>query len=112
MPVEQDYMDHVMEMLEPLGEVTQRSMFGGFGIFQGGVMFALVASDMGLCLKVDDANRADFEDAGCAQFKTMPYFEVPADVMEDGEQLREWAGKSVTIAHVAARKKTRQLKRR
>lgn len=111
MAVEHDFIEHVMEVLESLDEVTSKSMFGGYGIFQGGVMFALVSSDMGLCLKVDDANRSDYEEAGCSQFKTMPYYEVPAEVAEDPKLLIEWARKSVTIAHVAARKKTRQYKR-
>jgi len=109
--VGQDYIDHVMEMLEPLGEVTKKSMFGGYGIYQGGVMFALVSSEMGLCFKVDDATVGDYEEAGCAQFKTMSYREVPGEVMEDPDLLLEWARKAVTIAHVAARKKTRPFKR-
>jgi DNA transformation protein len=34
-----------MQLFEPLGAITSRSMFGGFGIFANGTMFALVVQD-------------------------------------------------------------------
>jgi DNA transformation protein and related proteins len=35
-------IDHLLDLLEPLGGVTARSMFGEWDFFRGGVMFALV----------------------------------------------------------------------
>jgi TfoX/Sxy family transcriptional regulator of competence genes len=40
-----------------------------------------------------------FEEAGSTQHARMPYWEVPEQVREDPDQLREWA---VTAAQVAA----------
>ncbi len=36
--------------LASVGEITSRKMFGGYGIFESGAMFALVNSDGGLHL--------------------------------------------------------------
>lgn len=35
--------DHVVELLSNEGEIVARRMFGGFGIFGSGLMFALIA---------------------------------------------------------------------
>lgn len=87
-----------MEKLAPLGSVTGRGMFGGYGIFFDGKMFALIANDT-LYFKAGDANRQRYSDAGSAQFMDrMPYFEVPVDVLEDDDALREWANESIEVA--------------
>jgi len=73
-------VDEVGERLMPLGEVRIRAMFGGCGIFEGGDMFGLISADSRLYLKVDDATRQRYEEAGAERFMTMPYFEVPGEV--------------------------------
>ena len=109
------FADHVCDMLSPLGPVTARAMFGGFGIYLDGLMFALIAWDT-LFLKADDGNRARFEEAGASQFKpwedkpmTMPYWEVPADIMEDGQDLCAW-GRAAFDAALRTRKPKRKPK--
>ena len=51
-----DFVDFLLEGLQPLGAVSARRMFGGYGIYCEGVMFGLVADDA-LYLKVDATNR-------------------------------------------------------
>ena len=111
MAVSDEYLAYVLEQLGDIGAVEARRMFGGAGIYCRGVMFALVADDV-LYLKVDDSNRADFEDAGAAPFRPYPdrpgqttvmsYYEVPADVLEARASLTAWAQ---TALRVAIRKK-------
>lgn len=103
------FADHVCDMLSPLGPVTARSMFGGHGIYLDGLMFALIAWDT-LFLKADDGNRSMFEEAGSGPFKpwddkpmVMPYWEVPADVLEDGAELCRW-GRAAFDAALRTRK--------
>jgi DNA transformation protein len=79
-------------------------MFGGVGIYSGAFFFALIADDV-LYFKVDDSNRTDFERRGMGPFRpygedgeVMQYYEVPADLLEDPEQLRTWAEKAVAVA--------------
>ncbi len=66
MAAKPEFRDHVLDLLAPLGPVTARRMFGGFGITLDGVMFALIADDV-LYLKVDDRTRPDYEAAGAAE---------------------------------------------
>ena len=105
MAVTPQYRDYVVEQLSCVGRVAARSMFGGVGLYLDGVFFALIAHDV-LYLKVDDANRPEYEAAGMAPFKpypnkrtTMPYYELPAEVLDDPDQLREWARKAWDAAN-------------
>ena len=87
------------EQLASLG-VHARAMFGGHGLFKDEVMFAIVDSEGRLYLRADGSTAMAFEAAGSTQHARMPYWEVPAPVREDPEQLQEWAA---TAAEVAAR---------
>jgi len=81
-------------------------MFGGYGIFHQGKMFALVA-DSRLYFKVDDSTRQAFEVAGSARFRSMPYYEVPGDVMEDPGGFRRWALAAIAAGDAAFPRKRR-----
>ena len=65
MTISREYLQHVLEMLEPLGGIRSRRMFGGAGIYRDGTMFGLIADDE-LYLRTDDINRPDFEAEGAA----------------------------------------------
>lgn len=106
MAVSPDYLDYVLEQLEPLGGITHARMFGGVGLRRHGLFFALIADD-GLYLKTDAVNRPDFEAAGCEPFKPfggdkpMSYWTVPLDALEDPELLADWARKALEAAQRA-----------
>jgi len=38
----------------------------------------------------------------------MPYYEVPADVLEDVDALQEWARIAIDVGHATATKKKRR----
>jgi DNA transformation protein len=97
----------VLDQLDDLGEVTSRSMFGGLGLYCGGLFFGLIANDV-LYLKVDDQNRPDYERAGMKPFKpyrdrpgTMKYYAVPVEVLESAPELVKWARRAVAAAQRA-----------
>ncbi len=100
-----EFVTHVLDLLEALGPVSARRMFGGYGIYLDQLMFALVASDT-LYLKVDDESRGEFEAAGLEPFRytkkgktyQMSYHAAPEDALEDAELLRDWARKAVDAA--------------
>jgi|SRR5208283_887069 len=98
------FMNHMIDLLSPVEELTSKPMFGGYGIFQAGAMFGFI-SGATLYFKVDDSNRAVYEAAGSTPYKPMPYYEIPGDVLENQGKLLEWANKSITIAHAAAKLK-------
>jgi DNA transformation protein len=93
-----EFADQITEDLGELGEVTWRKMFGGAGVFVDDKMFALIDSEARLHLKVDDSNRARYEAVDAEKHSRMPYFAVPADVIEDHSALTDWASQSVAIA--------------
>jgi DNA transformation protein len=104
-----EYVALVEELLQPVGPVEVRAMFGGHGVFLDGVMFGLIADD-DLYLKVDDANRALFADAGLEAFVyqsdgravTMSYHRAP-DVLEDWERLEPWVASAIDASRRARR---------
>jgi DNA transformation protein and related proteins len=85
--------------------VYSRKMFGGYGIFESGAMFALITSEGIIHFKIDQSNRKRFEDAGAEQYGKMPYFEVPKIVLKNKQKLHKWARDSIDIAHTSKTKK-------
>ena len=82
-------------------------MFGGYGIFHEGLMFALIADDT-LYFKVDESNRSMYEEVESRPFpQGISYREVPPDVLEDKDRLIEWAKISMDIALKKAENKRR-----
>jgi DNA transformation protein len=110
MAVTDEYLTYVIDQLEALGPVRYKRMFGGAGLYFEGLFFGLIADDI-LYFKVDDSNRADYEVEGMGPFKPFPdkkevmqYYEVPIDVLENKETLRNWAEKAVAVAELKAKK--------
>lgn len=99
------FIAHLMELLEPLGEVRFRKMFGGYGVYHQDVMFALVADEQ-LYLKVDNESKATFEQAGLAPFTyeghkkpvIMSYHQAPEAALEDPEEMQPWAELAIAAA--------------
>jgi DNA transformation protein len=114
--VTSDYLAWALEQLAVAGQVTSRRMFGGVGLYLDGLFFALIDDDT-LYFKTDDSSRPRYEQAGSRPFRPFPdnpdhvmaYWQVPADVLEDPDLLREWAREALAVA-LAAR--TRSSKRR
>ena len=102
---EAPFVAHVRDLLHDWGPVGARRMFGGVGLYRGGVMFGLIFDDT-LYFKVDDENRADYEKEGMPPFlydrqaKTvaLSYYAVPPALLDDGEALASWAEKALAAA--------------
>lgn len=115
MASDSNYITYVLELLESIGPVTSRRMFGGYGIFLDGLMFAIVADDT-LYFKVDDTNRGDFEAKGLEPFyyvkkgkqMSMSYYLCPEEALENPEEMRCWAEKSYAVAVKAAAAKQKK----
>lgn len=106
MAADPKFRDEVLDRLVPLGDVNCRAMFGGYGIFADGQMFALIAGSA-LFFKVDDSNRAVYTEAGSKSYDPMPYYQVPDEVLQDDARLIDWARTSVSIAKATPKKKRR-----
>ncbi len=108
------FHDFVMQdLFADIPGVTSRAMFGGYGLYKNGIIFAIIA-DGRLYFKVNDANRADYKQAGSKPFTytmpgkkpmTMSYWELPEDVMEDREKIGTWVRRAVQASVTEKSKK-------
>jgi DNA transformation protein len=109
------FVEYTLELLEPLGPVQARAMFGGWGVYHAGRMMGLIVEDR-LYLKTDDTTRPVFEAAGGEPFiydpgngrkpVAMSYWTPPADASDDAHALLPWARRAVEAALRAAQKKS------
>jgi len=108
------FAEFLREQLAPLGRLTMRRMFGKTGVFCDGVMFGVVSDNM-LYLRVDDHNRAAFEEAAASpplnykkQGRTidLAFWHAPERLFDEPDELVTWARAALAAAHrVAAKRK-------
>ena len=105
MAVQPQYLAYILEQLEGIDGLRSRRMFGGVGLYSGDLFFGLIHDDT-LFFKTDGSNSAEYIARSMPRFMPFPdrpeavmaYYQVPADIIEDGEALRGWARKSVAVA--------------
>ncbi len=102
------FAEFLREQLAPLGRVTMRRMFGKTGVFCGGLMFGMVTDDT-LYFRVDDHNRAEFNEAGSfpplsyekrGRTIDLAFWRAPDRLFDEPNELVAWA----RIALAAARR--------
>lgn len=105
------FVQHCLELLGSQDAVRARRMFGGWGLYGGEVMVALIAYER-LYLKTDPETRPAFERAGGEPFvyegagrsATMSYWTVPAEAMDTPALMAPWARLALQAALRSARK--------
>jgi DNA transformation protein len=105
------FLLYVLDQLDGLENIVSRRMFGGVGLYAGTVFFGVIYHEI-LYLKVDAHTRGDYERAGMRPFRpfadrtpSMQYYEVPAGVLENGEDLTAWARRAIAAAERGASQK-------
>jgi DNA transformation protein len=105
--------DFLLDLFSNFGPVTLRRMFSGFGISADGTNFAL-ALRAGLYFRADEQTIPRFEAEGSKPFqyqtraKTVTvgsYWQLPARLFDEPEELTEWARAALAAAQRAALKK-------
>ena len=105
--------DFLTDLFADFGPVTIRKMFSGYGISADGINFAL-ALRAGLFFRADEATIPQFEAEGSKPFqyqtstKTVTvnsYWELPARLFDDSEELSAWARAALAAAQRAALRK-------
>src|SRR3954464_6272347 len=112
MRIKSSLASYVTEQLSFLGRISNRSIFGGVGIFIDERLLGIVINDQ-LFLHTDASNLDDFVSRGMEQFKPYPnafnlttdHHRVPADIVEDPKQLKQWGERALLAAVEAGRKK-------
>lgn len=101
----------VVGHLNQVAPVTARAMFGGYGLYCEGIMFALIAYET-LYFKVDAGNQERFTEAGMGPFVydrngkavTMSYYQLPPAVYNDLGLLHNWVEAAVAAARRGKRR--------
>jgi DNA transformation protein len=105
--------EFLIDLFADFGPVTIRRMFSGYGISADGINFAL-ALRAGLFFRADEVTIPDFEAEGSKPFqystraKTVTvnsYWELPARLFDDSEDLVQWARAALAAAQRAKVKK-------
>ena len=105
--------DFLIDLFADFGPVTIRKMFSGYGISADGTNFAL-ALRAGLYLRADEQTIPQFEAEGSQPFqyqtrtKTVTvnsYWQLPARLFDDSEELADWARAALAAAQRAALRK-------
>lgn len=108
---DKEYVSYVVELMQVIGPVQARPMFGGFGVFLDKIMFALIADSI-LYLKVNPESKQVFEHRNLEAFRyfkkdkpyTMAYFQAPEEVFENSEDMALWANQAHAVALMAKSK--------
>ena len=105
--------EFLTDLFADFGPVTIRRMFSGFGISADGTNFAL-ALRAGLYFRADEATIPQFEAEGSKPFQyttrartvtVNSYWQLPARLFDDTEELSGWARAALAAAQRAAAKK-------
>jgi len=107
-----EFVTYVAELLQSVGPVNAKAMFGGHGIFLEGLMFGLIADNV-FYLKVDKETEGAFKAKGLEAFTyskkgkeyKMSYYQAPEEAMEDADEMNIWANTAYGVALKAASKK-------
>ncbi len=99
-----------VDLLSDMGPVEARRMFGGAGLYAGGVMFGLIDDDV-IYLKIDEALRADLAAAGARPWiytegkgpkagipQETSYWSLPESALDDPEEACAWGLRSLAVA--------------
>ncbi|MEL7151071.1 MAG: TfoX/Sxy family protein [Pseudomonadota bacterium] len=105
MAVSEEQIAHALELLDGVGPMTTRKMFGGLGIYADGKIFAVLMSDGVLKLKGAGAMAHTFDTEGWERWTyqrdgsdtqtAMPYWTVPDALLDDPETASDWARRAL-----------------
>lgn len=105
----ESFHEYVMgDVLGHIQGIASKKMFGGYGIYLDGKIFAIITDDEELRFKANEETKEKYEALGGKQFiymghknkkpTPMPYWLVPEEVMEDREKIKEWAYEAASLS--------------
>lgn len=101
-----EFVNSLEDVFAMFGRIRTRRMFGGYGIYHDGLMFALVVNDT-LYLKADSLSASTFEQRGLDAFEyergsgkkiKMSYYMAPDEIFDDPETAKLWADRAFDAA--------------
>jgi DNA transformation protein len=107
-----EYIDFLREQFASFGAIEARRMFGGWGIYHQGLMFALVIADT-LYLKADAELAPRFQALGLGPFQyprserlvALSFYQAPEEIYDDPDEAKRWAGLAYEAALRASKRR-------
>ena len=96
------FKEYVLDQLHRLNGVECKAMFGGFGLYCNGVFFGIIA-DGCVYFKTNASTVEEYKERGMQPFKPSAkqtlknYYEVSEEILEDDEELAEWAKRATRV---------------
>jgi DNA transformation protein and related proteins len=100
------FHDYIMPILGQTLPITSRAMFGGYGLYYQGYMFACIVDNV-LYFRVDEMNKKDFVPFQSVPFSyayksgkviTLPYLSLPEEILDDQQKCTQWILKAFEAA--------------
>ncbi len=99
-----------VDLFSGMGLVEARRMFGGAGLYAGGVMFGLIDNEV-IYLKVDEALKAELAAAGARSWiyterkgpragipQETSYWSLPEPALDDPDEACAWGARALAVA--------------
>lgn len=94
----QEFANFVVELMASWAPVQARRMFGGYGVYRDGLMFAILIEET-LYFKVDDESEPVFAQRGLARFSyeskgrtaSLRYCQAPPEAYDEPAHMAAWA---------------------
>lgn len=94
MASDKEFVDFVLDQIENAGKITAKKMFGEYGVFSDGKIFALIC-DNKLFIKPTESGRAFIQDV----VEAPPYTGAkPSFLIEDNIEDRDWLSELIRIS--------------
>ena len=114
-----EFVDYVVELMAGWAPVSARRMFGGYGLYREGQMFALIIEDE-LFFKTDQDNAAQFKRVAShpfvyvSQMRTvqLSYWSAPEVCLESPAEINVWCQSAYGAALRAQAAKASKRKRK
>jgi len=90
----QEFADYVIERIDNAGVITVAKMFGGYHVYSGGKLFAIIVNDK-LFVKITESGREFIKDV--VEVPAFPRAKVLSFLIEDKIEDREWLSTLVRI---------------
>jgi len=113
-----EYIDYILELLEPIGAVSSGRFFGGQGIACDSQQFGMMMGNT-LFFVVDESSRQKYIEMGTECFwytkktgkvNVKKYHEVPGELFDEPDTLLAWAHESISIATKLNKQKPKKAK--
>jgi DNA transformation protein len=94
------FRDFVLDQLQELDGMEARRMFGGYGLYQDETFFGILHQGR-LYFKTDEATVGEYRKRRMKAFRPnarqtlKSYYQVPVEIVEDADQLADWAERAI-----------------